>query len=159
MGVPLAPRCSAFSEPRGVGGAIFPGELVGFPSPSRRLWHPRGLGFWWGGGPRVHVGAGRGCPRGSRSRLPGISCRRWSRTAGNWVCLSLSRHLRPSWGPLAEKEGRGCWSQLCSGSWSSLFSPALVHGVSTADGEGPSRCAGRQFPADGGVCWGGQKAE
>lgn len=80
------------------GGAIFPGELVGFPSPSRRPWHPRGLGFWWGGGPRVHVGAGRGCPRGSRSRLPGISYRRWSRTAGNWVCLSPSRHLRRGWG-------------------------------------------------------------
>lgn len=42
-----------------MGGVISPGELVCFPSPSRRLRHPRGLGSGLGGaaGPR---GGGEG---------------------------------------------------------------------------------------------------
>lgn len=95
-GVLLAPRRSAFSEPRGVGGVIFPGELVCFPPP---LGGPgTHVGWAGGGGAAGPRGGGEECPRGSRSRLPGTWFRRWSRTAGSWVCLSRSRHLRSAAG-------------------------------------------------------------
>lgn len=64
-----------FSEHVGCGGDDFPGELVCLPLPlggagahvgrARR----RGRGEL---GARVHVGAGKGCPRGSCPRLSGI---------------------------------------------------------------------------------------
>lgn len=111
--VPLAPRRSAFSEPRGVGGVIFPGELVCFPSPSRRPRHPRGLGrgrggrgSTWGRGGDVHVAPAPGYPApgfGAGAALPGTGCV----SAG--PAISDRR-----WGPLTGKEGWDCWNQLCS---------------------------------------------
>lgn len=112
-GVLLAPRRSAFSEPRGVGGVIFPGELVCFPSPSRRPRHPRGLGrgrggrgSTWGRGGNVHVAPAPGYPApgfGAGAALPGTGCV----SAGPAIS-------DPRGGPLTWKEGWGCWNQLCS---------------------------------------------
>lgn len=102
------------------GGEIFPGELVCFPSPSRRPRHPRGLGGV-GVGAAVHVGAGRACPRGSGPGLPGISCPRRSRAAGNWVCLGRSRHLRLGLRAPGLGEDRGFYSQLCPEPWNFIL--------------------------------------
>lgn len=94
-----------------MGEAIFPGELVCFPSPSRRPRHPRGLGSrvrggpasrgsTWGRGGDVHVAPAPGCPAsriGAGAALPGTGCV----SAGPAIS-------DPGRGPLAGKEGRGC---------------------------------------------------
>lgn len=116
------------------------------------------------GGSGTHVGwAWRGWPAGPRGGGEGMS---------TWLPLQAARRLVSALEPHCRELGvsqpvppspiwvGGPWVGRKVDStlpralefFSSCFDPRRL---STVGGEGLSRCAGRLFPADGGVCWGG----
>lgn len=111
MGVPLAPRRNAFSEPRGIGGGEqFSREnLSASPPPlggpgTHVGWASGGgvaLGSTWGRGGDVHVAPAPGCPAsriGVGAALLGTGC----------VSARPAISGGAGGGALAGKEGRGC---------------------------------------------------